>query len=77
MAAARKGSREAEIEMYRHPLPTHKVHQSKKQYNRAKIKAGQDKDRSFLLIGGVGLRFKIERQLITSRMLQIEGVTHG
>lgn len=39
LKAARKGSREAEIEMHDHPLPKHKVHKSKKQYDRAKSKA--------------------------------------
>jgi hypothetical protein len=39
LKAARKGSREAEIGMYNHPLPKHKVHQSKKQYNRKTVKA--------------------------------------
>jgi hypothetical protein len=39
LKAARKGSREAEIGMYDHPLPKHKVHRSKKQYSRKKAKA--------------------------------------
>jgi transposase len=39
LKAARKGSREAEIAMYGHPLPKHKVHYSPKQYDRAKSKA--------------------------------------
>ena len=38
--AARRGSREAEIEMYGRPLPHRKVHQSRKSYNRKKEKAG-------------------------------------
>lgn len=38
--ANRKASREAEIEMYGHPICHKRVHQSKKVYNRAKkIKA--------------------------------------
>lgn len=36
--AARKGSREAEIEQYGRPLPKHRVHASKKTYNRRKLK---------------------------------------
>ena len=32
--ACRKGSREAEITLYGHPLPKHSVHKSKKTYNR-------------------------------------------
>ncbi len=39
LKAARKGSREAEIGMFDHPLPKHKVHKSKKQYNRKSAKA--------------------------------------
>ena len=37
--ANRKASREAEIEMYGHPICHKRVHQSKKVYNRKKIKA--------------------------------------
>ena len=37
--AARKGSREAEIEMYGKPLNRNRVAKSKKQYDRKKIKA--------------------------------------
>jgi hypothetical protein len=44
LKAARKGSREAEIGMYDHPIAHHRVHQSKKTYNRAKVKAGRSKD---------------------------------
>lgn len=36
--AARKGSRQAEIEQYGHPLPKHRIHASKKVYNRRKLK---------------------------------------
>ena len=36
--ANRKASREAEIEMYGHPICHKRVHQSKKVYNRRKIK---------------------------------------
>ena len=35
--ANRKASREAEIEMYGHPICHKRVHQSKKVYNRRKI----------------------------------------
>lgn len=38
--ANRKGSREAEIEAYGHPICYKRVHQSKKVYNRKKMKAG-------------------------------------
>ncbi|NDV58423.1 hypothetical protein [Bacteroides sp. 519] len=37
--AARKGSREAEIEMYGRPINHQKVFKSKKVYDRKKIKA--------------------------------------
>lgn len=43
LKAARKGSRDAEIGIYNHPIPQHKIHQSKKNYNRAKTKASQKK----------------------------------
>ncbi|KAA5476942.1 hypothetical protein [Bacteroides caccae] len=36
--ANRKASREAEIEMYGHPICHKRVHQSKKVYNRKKIR---------------------------------------
>lgn len=41
--ANRKASREAEIEMYGHPICHKRVHQSKKVYNRRKIKAADKK----------------------------------
>lgn len=47
LKAARKGSRDAEIEIYKHPIPHNKVHQSKKQYNRAKMKAGLNQKTGF------------------------------
>lgn len=50
LKAARRGSREAEIEMYGRPIPQHKIHQSPKQYNRAKAKVDLKKDRPFDLI---------------------------
>lgn len=34
--AARKGSREAEIELYGHPIPQHKIFKNKKKYDRKK-----------------------------------------
>ena len=37
--ANRKASREAEIEMYGHPICHKRVHQSKKVYNRRKIES--------------------------------------
>jgi hypothetical protein len=39
LKAARKGSREAEIGMYDHPIAHHRVHKSKKQYDRKTAKA--------------------------------------
>ena len=36
--ASRKGSREAEIEMYGHPVNHHRVWVSKKVYNRSRMK---------------------------------------
>ena len=41
--AARKGSRQAEIGMYGRPLAHHKVHRSKKTYNRKMEKAALKK----------------------------------
>lgn len=41
--ANRKASREAEIEMYEHPICHKRVHESKKVYNRRKIKAADKK----------------------------------
>ena len=46
--AARKGSREAEIEQYGHPLNYKKVFKSKKVYDRKKYKAS-NKDLPFSL----------------------------
>lgn len=48
--AARKGSREAEIEFYGHPLNHRRVHKSKKIYDRKRFKAGSD-DLPFLFSG--------------------------
>lgn len=42
LKANRKASREVEIEAFGHPLPKHKVHKSKKIYNRKKNKAGRN-----------------------------------
>ncbi|NDV83671.1 hypothetical protein [Bacteroides sp. 51] len=54
--AARKGSREAEIELYGHPLNHHKIVKSKKVYDRKKNKA-DDKDLPYFFAGGdVSLR---------------------
>lgn len=47
--AARKGSREAEIEQYGHPLNHHRIFKSKKVYDRKKIKAG-DKGLPYLFL---------------------------
>lgn len=40
--ANRKASREAEIESHGHPVCYKRVHQSKKVYNRKRIKAGDE-----------------------------------
>ncbi len=48
--ANRKASREAEIEMYGHPICHKRVHQSKKVYNRKKIKATDTELPSFLVL---------------------------
>ena len=48
--ANRKASREAEIEMYGHPICHKRVHQSKKVYNRRKIKAADKRSLSIYLI---------------------------
>jgi hypothetical protein len=54
LQAARKGSREAEIGMYGHPLPHHKVHESKRRYARARDKARFKKEGGpFSLSGGI------------------------
>lgn len=48
--ANRKASREAEIEMYGHPICHKRVHQSKKVYNRRKIKAADKKAALFFCL---------------------------
>lgn len=48
--ANRKASREAEIEAYGHPVCHKRVHQSKKAYNRKKMKAGSEGLPSFFII---------------------------
>lgn len=50
LKAARKGSREAEIELYERPLPKHKVHRSKKQYDRKNVKARLKKGEPLLSV---------------------------
>ena len=45
--ANRKASREAEIENHGHPVSYKRVHQSKKVYNRKRIKATDDKGLPF------------------------------
>lgn len=47
--ANRKASREAEIEMHGHPVCHKRVHESKKVYNRRKIKAADSKLPYFIL----------------------------
>ena len=51
----RKASREAEIERHGHPICYKRVHQSKKVYNRKKIKAG-DKALPFFIKPALVLR---------------------
>ncbi|MCS2405082.1 hypothetical protein INE81_01823 [Bacteroides salyersiae] len=51
----RKASREAEIERHGHPISYKRVHQSKKVYNRKKIKAG-DKALPFFIQPALVLR---------------------
>lgn len=51
----RKASREAEIERHGHPICYKQVHQSKKVYNRKKIKAG-DKALPFFIQPALVLR---------------------
>lgn len=51
----RKASREAEIERHGHPISYKWVHQSKKVYNRKKIKAG-DKALPFFIQPALVLR---------------------
>ena len=48
--ANRKASREAEIEMYGHPICHQRVHQSKKVYNRRKIKDSRQKAALFFCL---------------------------
>lgn len=48
--ANRKASREAEIDEHKHAIPRHKVHRSKKIYDRKKYKAGRN-DLPFFIIG--------------------------
>lgn len=55
--ANRKASREAEIEMYGHPICHKRVHQSKKVYNRRKIKAA-DKSCLIFVIKIASLSFR-------------------
>lgn len=42
--AARKGSREAEIELHGHPVSYKRVHESKKRYSRKKVKSSDFPD---------------------------------
>ena len=55
--ANRKASREAEIEMYGHPICHKRVHQSKKVYNRRKIKAADKKLPYFFVFKIASLSF--------------------
>ncbi|MBD3587900.1 hypothetical protein [Bacteroides sp. GM023] len=54
--ANRKASREAEIEMYGHPICHKRVHQSKKVYNRKKIKAA-NKELPYFLSFSKGITY--------------------
>jgi len=49
LKAARRGSRDAEIGLYDHPLPHHKVHRSKRRYDRKSEKARLKRGEPFLL----------------------------
>jgi hypothetical protein len=49
LKASRRGSREAEIEMYGHPVSYHRIITSKKVYNRKKMKA-EDKGSALFLL---------------------------
>lgn len=40
LKAARRGSRQAELELYGRPVPRTHVHKSRKIYNRKRVKAG-------------------------------------
>ncbi|MCF8298864.1 MAG: hypothetical protein K9J13_15050 [Saprospiraceae bacterium] len=51
--ANRKASREAEIDEHKHVIPRHKVHRSKKIYDRKNYKAGRN-DLPFFIIGILG-----------------------
>ena len=44
--ASRKGSREAEIELFGHPVSYQRIHKSKKTYDRKKIKAASNQSQS-------------------------------
>ncbi len=61
--ANRKASREAEIEMYGHSICHKRVHQSKKVYNRRKIKAADKKLPYFFLQDSVTISRKLKRSL--------------
>ena len=48
--AARKGSREAEIEMYGKPLNHNRVVKSKKQYDRKRVKANDKRHSPYFFL---------------------------
>lgn len=51
--ALRKGSRDAEIELYGKPLPKHKIHKSKKIYNRRNKDWKSDSSSYFFYFKGI------------------------
>lgn len=56
--ANRKASREAEIEQHGHPVCYKRVHETKKVYNRKKIKAANEKLPSFFALKRVTPSFQ-------------------
>ena len=72
--ANRKASREAEIEMYGHPICHQRVHQSKKVYNRKKIKAA-NKELPYFLSFFKRITYNIN-ELYYSRQLSGSGINN-
>ena len=72
--ANRKASREAEIEMYGHPICHKRVHQSKKVYNRKKIKAA-NKELPYFLSFFKRIAYNIN-ELYYSRQLSGSGINN-
>ena len=72
--ANRKASREAEIEMYGHPICHKRVHQSKKVYNRKKIKAA-NKELPYFFVLFKRITYNIN-ELYYSRQLSGSGINN-